>query len=177
MDPSTSSSTVTTVLSTTLSIVGTRCSPQNITLFSFTTSPTTYQRRTYNYTASFTSMLTLEFGFQAKNSAKTWHLDDVSVLHLNSSNITEMLINGNFENGTLIGWQRSCTSMNCGGSTGGSIVQVSCRTGSYCYEGACQDDYDFLRQSFLAEMGHVYMLSFWLFTDGHAAQKAYVTMN
>ncbi|CAF3350554.1 unnamed protein product [Rotaria socialis] len=103
-------------------------------------------------------MNTLEFGFKAKTSAKTWHLDDVSVIDTNASN-SEMLINGNFENGTLIGWQAFCSNLN-GGGTGGTITQSSCHNGSYFYDGASAVAYDFLRQSFSMAIRHVYVLSF-----------------
>lgn len=138
----------------------------------YTTSPTIYQQQIYNYTALSTDIAILEFGFKAKNPSKTWHLDDVSIVDTTALN-SEILVNGGFENGSLIGWQVACSSLNCGG-TGGILVQTSCHTGSYCYEGACQGAYDFLRQSFSVTAGRVYMLSFWLYTDGHSAEAAYV---
>ncbi len=141
----------------------------------YTTSPTSYQKQMFNYTALATGIATLEFGFKAKNPAKTWHLDDVSIVDTTPAN-SEMLVNGGFENGTLIGWQVICSSINCGG-TGGTIVQSPCYSGSYCYEGACQGAYDFLHQSFNVTIGHVYLLSFWLYTDGHAQEAAYVQIS
>lgn len=141
---------------------------------SYTTTPTSYQQQLFNYTSLSTGIATLEFGFKAKNSAKTWHLDNVSVLDRTSSN-TEMIINGDFESGSLNGWQTLCSSTNCGG-TGGVLSTTSCYSGSYCYEGACQGAYDFLRQSFPVVLGHVYTLSFWIYTDGHNQQAGYVTI-
>ena len=123
-----------------------------------------------------TGPVTLEFGFQAKNGVKTWHLDDVSIVDRNASN-SEMLINGNFETGTLIGWQVLCSSQNCGTSNGTIAFPPSCHTGSYCYEGGCRGAYDFLRQTFIVTIGDVYTLSFWLYTDGHPQQVAYVSIS
>ncbi|CAF2676026.1 unnamed protein product [Rotaria sp. Silwood2] len=89
------------------------CNTSTSYAIKYTTSPTTYQKQTYTYTAASTSMNTLEFGFKAVNPAKAWHLDDVSIIDKNASN-SEMLVNGGFENGTLIGWQVLCSSLNCG---------------------------------------------------------------
>jgi hypothetical protein len=63
--------------------------------------------------------------------------------------------------------------LNCGG-IGGAVVENSCYTGSYCYDGACLGAYDFLRQEFTIRINHVYMLSFYLYTDGHPQEAAYV---
>ncbi|CAF5211861.1 unnamed protein product, partial [Rotaria magnacalcarata] len=136
----------------------------------YTTSPTTYQQQMYTYNVVSIGMNRLEFDFKAKTPTKTWHLDDISIIDTNASN-SEMLINGKFENGVLIGWKVFCSSLNCGG-TGGTITQLSCRNGSYCYNGACAGVYDFLRQSFSVAVKHVYVLSFWLYTNGHAAEAA-----
>ncbi|CAF4147236.1 unnamed protein product [Rotaria sp. Silwood2] len=151
------------------------CNTSTSYAIKYTTSPTTYQKQTYTYTAASTSMNTLEFGFKAVNPAKAWHLDDVSIIDKNASN-SEMLVNGGFENGTLIGWQVLCSSLNCG-TTSGNITQSNCHTGSYCYQGVCQNAYDFLRQTFSVISGHVYILSFWLYTDGHHSQAAYVNIS
>ena len=119
-------------------------------------------------------MVTLEFGLMAKNPSKTWHLDDVSVVDRNASN-AEQLVNGNFENPNATGWHTVCSSQNCPGGVG-NIVQSPCHTGSFCYEGACMMSYDFLRQSFYVIINHVYTLSFWIYTDGHSDQAAYVNI-
>lgn len=86
---------------------------------------------------------------------------------------TSILVNGDFEAGSLIGWTVACSSMNCGG-TGGVLDTSSCHTGSYCYKGACIGAYDFLRQSFNVVVGHVYLLTFWIKTAGNPQQAAYV---
>jgi hypothetical protein len=150
------------------------CNALGIGVYNYTTLPTSYQLQIYNYTASSSGFALLEFGFDAKNPAQQWHLDDVSIIDTNASN-SEMLINGDFENGTLIGWQVLCTLTNCGG-TGGALTMSSCHSGSYCYVGACTGAYDFLHQTFSAITDHIYTLQFWLYTDGHAAERAYVTI-
>lgn len=127
-----------------------------------------------NYQASSTGTAILEFGFQAKNSNKVWHLDDVSMIDTNASNV-EILINGDFEFASLQNWQIDCVSTNCGG-TGAFLSQSDCRTGSYCYEGACHDAYDFLRQSFNVINEHIYRLSFWIKTSGHSQQAAFINI-
>ncbi|CAF3707319.1 unnamed protein product [Rotaria sp. Silwood1] len=124
---------------------------------------------------NFPNRTVIEFGFKAVNQVKTWHLDDVSLKDKNASN-AEMLVNGGFENGSLVGWQVLCSSIICG-TTAGNITQSNCHTGSYCYEGACQNAYDFLRQTFSVTSGHVYILSFWLYTNGHHSQAAYVNIS
>ncbi|CAF1500197.1 unnamed protein product [Rotaria sp. Silwood1] len=151
------------------------CNTSTNYLITYTTSPTTYQKQTYTYTATSTGMNILEFGFKAVNQVKTWHLDDVSLIDKNASN-SEMLVNGGFENGSLVGWQILCSSINCG-TIAGNITQSNCHTGSYCYEGMCRNAYDFLRQTILVTSGHIYILSFWLYTDGHNAQAAYVNIS
>ncbi|CAF1105199.1 unnamed protein product [Adineta steineri] len=151
------------------------CIPSTNYVLSYTTSPLSYTQQIYNFTAQYSGFATLEFGFKAKNPAFTWHLDDVSIIDTSALNI-EMLVNGNFENGTLIGWQILCSNNNCGG-TGSSIVNTPCHTGSFCYEGTCAGNYDYLRQSFSITIGHIYTLSFWVYTDGHSDQAAYVNIS
>ncbi|CAF1025201.1 unnamed protein product [Adineta steineri] len=168
----TSTYTSTSISTTTANM---SCIPSTNYILSYTTSPLSYTQQIYNFTAQYSGFATLEFGFKAKNPAFTWHLDDVSIIDTSALNI-EMLVNGNFENGTLIGWQILCSSNNCGG-TGSSIVQTTCHTDSFCYEGTCAGNYDYLRQSFSITIGHIYTLSFWVYTDGHSDQAAYVNIS
>jgi hypothetical protein len=114
---------------------------------------------TYTYTGSFTGTAVLEFGFYSQGNNKIGYLDDVSIVDTNASN-SQMLINGGFENGSLIGWQVLCTS-NCG-SLSGSISTTSCNTGLYCYTDGCVNGIDFLRQTFTTNIGDIYTLSFWM---------------
>ena len=151
------------------------CSVPTSPIRTYTTLGTSnYVEEIINYQASFTGTTILEFGFKAKNSNKVWHLDDVSIIDTNASNV-QMLINGDFELASLQHWRITCASTNCGG-TGGFLDQSDCHTGFYCYEGACRDAYDFLQQSFNAVHGHVYKLSFWIKTVGHPQQAAFVNI-
>jgi hypothetical protein len=77
----------------------------------------------------------LEFNFKGQNGVDYWHLDDVSILDENASN-SEMLVNGDFENGTLVGWQLICSS-NCQSSSG-VILNSSCNKGLFCYRDGCK---------------------------------------
>ena len=73
-----------------------------------------------------------------------------------------MLINGGFENGSLLGWQTLCSS-SCGSWPGAlSSTNPPCHTGSHCFMDGCKGDYDFLRQTFHVVMGHIYRLNFWV---------------
>ncbi|CAF1296318.1 unnamed protein product [Rotaria sordida] len=170
----TTTTTTTTTTKTTTTQLDIPCVPSNTYVLSYDVTPTTYQKQTYTYTGTSTGLKILEFGFKAVSTTKTWHLDDVSIINKNASN-SEMIVNGGFENGNLIGWQVLCSSTNCG-TKGGNITQSDCHTGSFCYEGTCQNDYDFLRQTFTVINGHVYVLTFWLYTDGHHSQLAYVNI-
>lgn len=125
--------------------------------------------------ATYTGTGVLEFGFKAKNTNHEWHLDDVSVVNRNASN-AQMITNGNFENGTLTGWQVLCTTTNGCSGAGGILSTSSCHGGSHCYSGECYGAYDFLRQTFSVTLGNVYTLTFWIFTDGHPQQEAFVRM-
>ncbi len=87
-------------------------------------------------------------------------MDDISIVDTNASN-SEMLINGDFENGTLVGWQQLCTS-SCGKNPGSLTTSTSCNTGSFCYMDGCKGGLDFLRQTFTTTIGHIYELMFWL---------------
>ena len=151
------------------------CTTASTPIASFTTTPNPYAKQTYNYTAAYTGVAILEFGFKAKLSSKTWHLDDVSIVDSNSSN-SEMLTNGDFENGTLMGWQVQCTVSNACLGSGGTLSTSTCHTGMSCFEGGCEGSYDFLRQAFRAAAGHIYTLSFWLQSEGSIQQYVYVTI-
>ncbi len=89
-----------------------------------------------------------------------WLLDDISVNHTNTS--TDVLINGDFENGTLMGWTQYCaTNSNCGTGYYGQLTNSTCYSGSYCYVDKC-DNYDYLTQSFVTVSGDYYLISFYL---------------
>jgi hypothetical protein len=125
-----------------------------------TLSGPTTTTTTYTYTASFTGTAVLQFGFASSGANKIGNLDDVSIVDTNASN-SEMLINGGFENGSLIGWQTLCTS-TCTGGYQGSLSTTSCNTGLYCYADGCKGGVEFLRQLFTVTIGDIYTLSFWI---------------
>jgi hypothetical protein len=139
--------------------IATSCSTPTSTILYYTSAPTTYTLETYTYNASSTGTAVLQFGFTSSGGNKIGYLDDVSIVDTNASN-SEMLINGGFENGTLVGWQQLCTS-SCQASSG-SITNTLCNTGSYCYMDGCKAGLDFLQQTFTTSIGHVYTLNFWL---------------
>ena len=142
-------------------------------LYTYINSPrNNYIKAIFSYQASFTGTVILEFGFLAKSSSKVWFLDDVSIIDRNASN-SEMLVNGDFELGSLESWQVVCSRTNCGG-TGGVIDHSDCHTGSYCYKGACRRAYDFLRQSCNVVNGRIYTLTYWIKTNGSLDGDGYV---
>ncbi|CAF1155110.1 unnamed protein product [Adineta steineri] len=126
-------STITTSSLTTASITAS-CATPTSTIMSWTSSMQTYQLQTYNYTAPFSGIGVLEFGFNINTRIGFWYLDDVSMLDMNASN-SEMLVNGNFELDNLNGWQSLCAT-NCG-SRAGMIINSPCN-GSYCYQDGCR---------------------------------------
>jgi hypothetical protein len=158
------------------SFADTSCSVPTTTTMSYSDAPTVYTNETYSFTGSLTGTGLLEFGFYSQTSSLFWHLDDVSIIDTNASN-SEMLTNGGFEASTLNGWQVLCSSTNCKPPSGSILTNTSCYTGSYCYEGACEKNYDFLRQTFTVTLGHIYSLSFKLYTDSQPQQKAYVKIS
>lgn len=148
----------------------TSCLTPTSTIFTYNGSMSTVGR--YNYTASSTHTAVLEFGFASSGINKIGYLDDVSIVDTNASN-SEMLINGGFENGSLVGWQSLCSS-NCM-TLPGSLSTISCHTGSYCYKDGCKNSLDFLRQTFSTIIGHVYKLTFWINVSN--SQVVYVRLS
>ena len=161
-------------ISTFVFLTGHFCNGTNNTVLTYQTNPTTYTMETYNYTASSDGIGFLTFSFYTITGTYYWHLDDISVIDTNAYN-TEMIINGNFENGTLFGWQQLCTQ-NCSISSG-AITNSSCHSGSYCYQDACKNGRDSLQQTFLKTNGHMYRLSFWIRSDGGPIQTIFIGIN
>ncbi|CAF1162355.1 unnamed protein product [Rotaria sordida] len=107
MTSSSSSSTVTSASTTVTSsssstLTSTLCGIPTSTVLSYTRGPINYILGVYNYSATSSGTGVLEFGFTSSSYRDEWYLDDVSLQDVNSSNL-EMLVNGDFENGTLIG--------------------------------------------------------------------------
>ncbi|CAF1150926.1 unnamed protein product [Adineta steineri] len=164
------STTLTTATETTTTSA--TCITPTSTALSYNTTTSVYTLATYNYTASYTGFVVLEFGFKGQTGSEYWYLDDVSLVDTNTFN-SEMLVNGNFENGTTNGWQLLCTS-NCQSAAGVIAYNTSCYTGLFCYTDGCKNGFDFLQQAFNTTIGHVYTLSFWIRTDTKPQQYAFV---
>ena len=77
-----------------------------------------------------------------------------------------MLVNGDFESGSLSpGWIRTTPNGACG-STGGAISNVLPRTGSYSLQDGSTGCADQISQSFPVIAGQVYVVSFWIQMGG-----------
>ena len=149
-----------TILSAYLHIdIGTSCSIPTAPVMQYTSSISPYKSVNYTFTAAYTGTAVLEFGFRTNGANKYGYLDDVSIVNRNASN-SEMLINGNFESGSLNGWQVICNS-TCP-STSGTISNSGCRSSTYCYIDECKNGIEFLQQGFSITAGYTYTLSFWV---------------
>ncbi|UJR20278.1 hypothetical protein I4U23_023409 [Adineta vaga] len=153
--------TVTTTSTSTKLATTPSCGTPSSPVLTFNVQPSTYKLNTYDYVATYDGVGILEFGFTADSYKDYWYIDDISLQDLNESN-SEMLTNGDFENGDLSGWESSCTDKCRRGPSIGSITTTSCYKGTYCYRDSCGKGYNFLRQSFQTKTNHVYTLSFWI---------------
>lgn len=147
-------------------LLGTVCSwAFSGSLLNRTTTVSTWTQFQYNYMA-LSSRPILIFAFRGSGSA-SYGLDEVSVTDVTSPGV-EILQNPSFENSSssLPGWVTWCQS-SCGG-TPGQVSSSSCRpgSGSLCYKDSCQNNVDFLGQSFPAIVGRVYIISFYLQMSG-----------
>ena len=142
----------------------------------FSTSSRNYTFYSYIVTAQSTGYTDLEFNFRSDLNA-SWHLDDVSLKGINGSNLTEVLVNGDFETHPL-GWTGGCWQQ-CAVGTYGSVGSLNCHSGHLCYFGGCQGAFDSLIQSVLLTAHVAYNLSFWLYLDmgGGATPQGYVSLN
>lgn len=144
------------------SFTATSCGTPTSTIAYFNGALTSYTQQTYSYNALSTQTAVLQFGFVSDNNGGNTpaYLDAVSIVDKNLSN-TEVLVNGDFENGTIVGWQELCLS-SCKTQRGVINTATSCHTGSFCYVSNCGNGLEFLRQPFSVIIGHVYQLSFWV---------------
>ena len=115
----------------------------------------TWTYRSYSISSTSTS-LTLEYLLTLDNKHE-WYLDDVSV---KDSASDEMLINGNFENATLVGWTTGTCSPN---PPGWSNLRSKSSTRSY--RNQCQSQSITLEQVFNSTIGQIYNISFWFYLD------------
>ncbi len=98
----------------------------------------------------------MTLAFQFRNDPGLWYLDDVSVYDGGS----QMLINGDFETGSLSPWVRTLPNGACSGLAG-QVSSTQPYTGNYSlFDGSfmCADE---ISQGFNAIAGDIYIVSFW----------------
>ncbi|CAM4777583.1 unnamed protein product [Rotaria magnacalcarata] len=150
-------------------------------IFSYNTgtAPTTYTLNSHTFTANDSSS-TLTFILSGDPGPKMhyWLLDDVSVN--DTATNTNILVNGNFDQGTLNGWTQFCaTDANCGNGNYGQLTNSPCRSAPDCYVDTCSgSNFDYLLQSFGTVPGNRYIVSFYMevFASG-GGHLAYVTLS
>jgi hypothetical protein len=169
---------VTTILKCLLSINSTAAPSCNATppanlLEQSPPPPNAWTFYAYNYTANSTSP-TLMFGFKGYYPMDYNYLDSVSVVD-NSAPSIQLLTNPGFDNSTSspIGWATWCQSACVSGA--GQLNTSSCYSGN-CYVDHCQNNYDYVAQSFSATIGHIYKISFWLMQKGGSHCIIYVNV-
>ena len=116
----------------------------------FTTTIYTSFNRTWIATSA---SATLSFSF--RHDDYYWVLDDVAVYH----GMTQLLINGDFENG-MTGWTR--TGVCDSNDSGVYYSTTHARSGTYYYAGSCVGRTDTSSQTFATVAGDVYRIDFWL---------------
>jgi hypothetical protein len=104
------------------------------------------------------------FGFKGYGMMDYSYLDSVSVVDSSAPSI-QLLDNSGFDNSSSIayGWTTWCQSA-CG-SGSGAVTSSFCYSGN-CYVDHCQNQYDYIAQSFSATIGHIYTISFRLKQTG-----------
>lgn len=112
--------------------------------------------RSYAYFCVTSNNLTLQLLMTLNNKCE-WYFDDVSV---KTSVGTEVLINENFENSTLLGWTTSTCSPYPPG-----ISNSRSRSSVQSYRNRCQSQSILLFQSFPAASGEYYNISLWFYLD------------
>ncbi|CAM4893490.1 unnamed protein product [Rotaria socialis] len=151
-------------------------------IFSFSTAsiPLTYTRYSYGFTASdSSSTVTFILTGDSGPGQHYWLIDDVSVN--DTRNNTDLLTNGDFDDGTFNGWTQFCaTDANCGNGLYGQLTTSPCRSAPKCYMDKCNNGryYDYLLQSFQTVTGNYYILSFYIraFANG-GSHLAYVMLS
>ncbi|CAF0804500.1 unnamed protein product [Didymodactylos carnosus] len=148
------STTIVVTTSTTTISCGTPSSTNIIFLSSLLTiESTSFTQYQYNFSATGTTA-TVSFSFSSGNK-HLWYLDNVSIQHTG----TEMLTNGDFENGmSFNGWTHSCSG-SCA-----SVTNTTSQSGSQSYINDCaySSADDTISQTFASVIGDVYSLSFYL---------------
>ncbi|UJR17552.1 hypothetical protein I4U23_004448 [Adineta vaga] len=113
-----------------------------------------YNCYAYTWIANKASV-TLSFFF--RHDLGGWMLDEVNVYH----GLTQIIINGGFESGSLTAWNYSgsCGLINTG--TAYHDNQYA-KTGDYYYYDRCAFYGDTISQTFSTVVGDTYVISFWL---------------
>jgi len=112
-----------------------------------------YTYYSYVWTAT-SSSAKLSFFF--RHDPGGWMLDDVKVYH----GVTQLISNGGFENGNLIGWTHTGT---CNFFSGVAYHGFnSAKSGYYYYYDVCAKYGDTISQTFSTIPGDIYIISFWL---------------
>ena len=115
----------------------------------------------------------MTLGFQFRNLPGLWFLDDVSVY----DGGTQMIINGDFETGSLSPWVRTTPNGNCMGVPG-QISSSQSYSGNYSVRDGSASCADEISQDFNAIAGAIYVISFWLKNSGSGAgQTVLVTLS
>ena len=126
------------------------------------------------FTAISTSA-TVRFSSATDQSNKDWFVDNVSIIETGGTG-TNLLRNGNFENGSSTGWNGSPCSSSCSADI---ITSTSCLGGSgRCYNNACTPatNIQFLEQYFTTTIGMTYNITFWLLRGGSGISSGTVML-
>jgi hypothetical protein len=125
----------------------------------------------YSYTYTAPNIDSAKLTFALRNDPVYWYLDDVSVT--NSSG-DELLLNGGFELGNLLGW----TYCNPNSAADAGVVSSSNpHTGSYSYMDGSINASDYLSQTFAVVPNNNYLITFWLSADSTYSTFALVTVS
>jgi hypothetical protein len=124
---------------------------------------------TFNYTAPNVNAATITFSF--RNDPDYWYLDDVSVT--NSSG-QQLLLNGGFEQGSLVNWLY-CNPNNA--SHAGTVTSAISYDGWYCYRDGSVGAPDYLSQTFNVQPNQVYTVNFILGANGASMLFAWVSIS
>ena len=124
--------------------------------------PSTWTLKQYNATAT-SNTPTLVFKVQ-DSFQKNFHIDNVSVVSLNNPSVS-LIVNGDFEQSSTVGWNRYDCSSSC--NPPGSIITSGLCLVNRCYliNSTCVQ-YQILQQSFYANAGQQYTVSFYLYAPG-----------
>lgn len=146
------------------------CHPPIVVLDLINATAQNYVRYSSNFTAS-RNVTTITFAFQ--HDVDYWWLDDVSIVDV--TNAVERVTNGGFEAGNLNGWNYCNPYGTQNGGRIGSSGSFAPHLGTYFYHGAPYPDYEYLNQSVATDIGHTYLIRFWLGNQGQRTSRALIT--